>query len=95
MLARAYLSMGQYVEAAAWSEKAIQYPSAPFLPFIDATTALGHLGRIDEARAMLTEVKKRKPDFSVDTVRNTIGRYGLHSGIDRIIDGLRKAGLLE
>jgi len=93
MLARAYLSMGQYVEAAAWSKKAIQYPSAPFLPFIDAATALGHLGRIDEARAMLTEVIKRKPDFSVDTVRNTIGRYGLHSGIDRIIDGLRKAGL--
>ena len=95
MLARAYFNMGRYEEAAVWSEKAVQHPRAPYMPFVDATAVLGHLGRLDEARAMLAEVMKRKPDFSVDTVRNTIGRYGPHSAVDRIIDGLRKAGLPE
>ncbi|MGH6662672.1 MAG: adenylate/guanylate cyclase domain-containing protein [Rhodospirillales bacterium] len=93
MLARAYFNMGRYEEAAVWSGKAVQHPHAPFLPFVDATAVLGHLGRLDEARAMLAEVKKRKPDFSADTIRNTVGRYGPHSNVDRIIDGLRKAGL--
>ncbi len=95
MLARAYFNLGRYEEAAAWCEKAVQQPKAPFMPFVDAAATLGHLGRIDEARAMLAEVKKRRPDFSAHTVTNTIGRLGPHSNADRIIDGLRKAGLEE
>jgi hypothetical protein len=63
------------------------------MAFVLAAATFAHLGRIDEARAMLAEVRKRKPDFSADTVRNPVGRYGPHSGVDRIIDGLRKAGL--
>ena len=42
---------------------------------------------------MLTEVKKRNSGFSADTIGNTTGLYGRHSGADRIIEGLRKAGL--
>jgi hypothetical protein len=63
------------------------------MPFAHAAAALGHLGRIDEARAMLAEARKRKADFSADTIRNTVGLYGRYSGADRIIEGLRKAGL--
>jgi hypothetical protein len=44
---------------------------------------------------MLAEAKTRKPGFSLDTIRSTAGQLGPHSGIDRIVDGLRKAGLLE
>jgi len=93
MLARAYFNLGRYEEAAAGSEIAIRHTKAPFTPFVEAAAALGHLGRLDEARAMLAEAKKRRPDFSAQTVRNTIGRYGPHSGAEQIIDGLRKAGL--
>jgi adenylate cyclase len=95
MLACANFNLGRYEEAATWSEKAIQHPNAPFMPFAHAAAALGHLGRIDEAHNMLSEVRKRKPDFSADTIRNTVGRYGRYSEVDRIIDGLRKAGLPE
>ena len=75
--------------------KATQQPSASFLPFVHSTTALGHLGRIDEARLMLAQGKKRQPDFSTDTVQSTVGMYGQHSGTNQIIDGLRKVGLPE
>ena len=93
MLAHAHLNMGQYEKAMEWSEKAVQQPNAPFMPFVIATAILGHLGRIDEASAMLTEVEKRNSGFSADTIRNTTGLYGRHSGADRIIEGLHKAGL--
>ena len=95
MLACAYFNLGRYEEAASWSEKAIRQPNAPYMPFAHAAAALGHLCRIDEARAMLAEVIKRKPDFTADTVKSTVGAYGRHSGTEQIIDGLRKAGLSE
>ncbi len=93
MLGQAYFNLARYEEAMAWLEKAIHIPGAPYMPFAHAAAALGHLGRLDEARDMLTEVKNRKPDFSADTVRNTVGRYGRYSCVDQVIDGLRKAGL--
>jgi len=95
MLGLAYIDSDKYEEAAASFGKAIQQPNAPFIAFVYAAATLAHLGRIDEARAMLADVRKRKPDFSTDTVRNTIGQYGPHSDIDRIIDDLGKAGLRE
>jgi tetratricopeptide (TPR) repeat protein len=95
MLARAYFNLERDEEAARWFEKATQQSNASFLPFIHAAATLGHLGRIDEARVMLAEGQKRNPVFSADTVKNTVGVYGEYSGADRIIDGLRKAGLSE
>lgn len=93
MMAHAYLIMEANEKAGEWAEKAVQQPNAPFMPFAIASAVLGHLGRIEEARAMLTEAEKRKPGFSAETIRNTTGRYGQHSGVDRIIEGLQKAGL--
>ena len=93
MLGQAYFNLGRYEEAMAWFEKAIYIPRASYMPFAHAASALGHLGRLNEARDMLSEVRKRKPDFSADTVRYTVGRYGRYSCVDQVIDGLRKAGL--
>jgi adenylate cyclase len=93
MLGQAYFIMARYEEALAWLEKAIHIPGAPYMPFAHLTAALGHLGRLDEARDMLAEVKRRKPDFSGDTIRNTVGRYGRQSCVEQVVDGLRKAGL--
>ena len=69
--------------------------STSAMAFAYTASALGHLGRIDEARTMLTEAKARKLEFTIDTIKNTIGQLGPHSGVERIIDGLRKADLLE
>ena len=95
MLGLAYVNLEKYEEAAASFEKAIEQPNAAFMAFAYAASTLGHLGRIDEARAMLAEAETRKPGFSIDTVRSTAGQLGPHSGVDRIVDGLRKAGLLD
>jgi adenylate cyclase len=93
MLGLAYINLEKYEDAAASFEKAIQQPNAAYMVFVHAASTLAHLGRIDEARAMLAEAKTRKPGFSLDTVRSAAGQFGPHSGVARIIDGLRKAGL--
>ena len=93
MLSHAYFNLKEYEKAVEWSQKAVQQANAPFMPFAIAAAILGYLDRIDEAGAMLMEVKKRNANFSADTIRNTIGLYGRHSGADRIIEGLQKAGL--
>ncbi|MFA9418818.1 MAG: tetratricopeptide repeat protein [Gammaproteobacteria bacterium] len=93
MLGLAYLNGAKYEKAVTSFEKAIQQPHAIFMPFAYAAATLGLLGRLDEASNMLAEAKTRKPEFSVDTIRNSIGRFGSHSGVERIIDGLHKVGL--
>ncbi len=65
------------------------------MPFAFAAATLGQLGRIDEARSMLVEAEKRNPKVSINTIRNTVDLLGPNSGMDWIIDGLRKAGLPE
>lgn len=95
LLGRAFFNLGNYDEAAVYFGKAARQPNASFLPFVHSAAALGHLGQIDEAQRMLAEGKNRHPDFSNDTVQNTVGVYGRYSGADQIIDGLRKAGLPE
>jgi tetratricopeptide (TPR) repeat protein len=93
MLGLAYINLEKYREATASFEKAVQQPNAAFMVFVHAASTLAHLGRIDEARALLAEAKTRKPGFSIDTVRSAAGQFGPHSGVAAIIDGLRKAGM--
>ena len=95
MLGLAYIDLQQYKEAAAAFDKATQYPNARFLPFAYAAATLGQVGRIDEARSLLAEAKRRNPVVSIDTVRNTLGRLDPNSVVGWIVDGLRKAGLSE
>ena len=95
MLGLAYINLEKYEDAAASFAKAIQQPNAAYMVFVHAASTLAHLGRIDEARAMLAEAHTRKPGFSLDTVRSAAGQLGPHSGVARIIDGLRRAGLSE
>ena len=94
-LACAYFNMGRDEEALTRLDKANQQLKSSYWSFAVAAAALGHLNRIDEARKMLAEVRKRKADFSANSITSTIGPYGPHSGADRIIEGLRKAGLQE
>jgi adenylate cyclase len=93
MLGRAYFNMEKFEEALERFEKSIQQPNTTYMPFIDAAATLGHLGRIEEARALLARGIKRNPDFSVDNIKSMIDVHGRHPGADRIIDGLNKADL--
>jgi adenylate cyclase len=93
MLGLAHVSLKKYEEAAASFNKAVQQPNAAFMPFTYAAATLGQLGRVDEARSMFAEAKRRNPKVSIDTVGNMLAHLGLKTGEDWIIDGLRKAGL--
>ena len=95
MLGLAYINLQKYKEAAASFDEAIQQPNAAFMPFAFAAATLGQLGRIDEARSMLVGAKRRHPKVSIKTIRNTVDLLGPNSGMDWIIDGLRKVRLPE
>jgi adenylate cyclase len=61
---------------------------------IDLASALGHLGRVDDARRIWHELKEINPRYShVDH----IGRLPFKNSADadKFTDGLRKAGLAE
>ena len=60
---------------------------------LPAGTALGLLGRVQEARASVAELLRMRPDFA-RRGRTIIGHYIKPQDVrDRIAEGCRKAGL--
>ena len=55
-------------------------------------SALGHLGRLDEASAAKKALFRLNPDFYERRVRAQFP-FASHAFEDRIFDGLNKAGL--
>ncbi len=55
----------------------------------------GHLRREAEARALLDEVLKRQPDYSIETNHRESFPSQNDADYERPIDGLRKAGVPE
>jgi hypothetical protein len=54
---------------------------------------LGHLGRVDEGKQNVEKLLELKPDF-VARARILIGNYiKFDDLVEKIMDGLRKAGL--
>jgi TolB-like protein len=91
----AHFSEGRYDAAADWARRSLQWKrtnNTLAYPLLAASYA--HLGRIEEARAMLEEQLRIQPQFSDSMLRafystadpDVLGRY---------IDGLRMAGLPE
>jgi adenylate cyclase len=84
---------GEYENAFAKALK-FNYPELHLDPMMRAA-ALGQLGRGDEARAAVGELLKLVPDFATRG-RLLINRYvKVDDLVDNIIEGLRKAGLVE
>jgi adenylate cyclase len=54
----------------------------------------GHSGRIEEAHRLWREILEINPEFSVSNVRRMLP-YKSHDVLDRLTEGLRKAGLPE
>lgn len=105
--ADSYLFMRQYEEAVIWARRALRQPLFQWSRYAVLLSALGHLGRFDEAKKVLDEVQTQRPDFSLELVRST------HLYTDQVklefvsepqmfvdqndfahyLDGLRKAGV--
>jgi adenylate cyclase len=68
-------------------------------PRTDVSRALlaasyGHLGRLDEARAEWREALRVNPDYSLEYRRKVLP-YKNPADFERVVDGLRKAGLVD
>ncbi len=93
MRAWALLVMGRDEEAAKSAQTAVQRPNAQHWAYATLSATLGHLGRLQEARAAVDELLKRKPDFSTDFVRKFVYYNKNPDHLERYIEGLKRAGL--
>ena len=97
LLVRAFAHhlMGQYEEALEWASKALRQPNAGHWANAHVAAALGHLGRIDEAKAAVGELLRRNPEFSCSFVRKYRFYVKSSADVENYLMGLRKAGLPE
>jgi adenylate cyclase len=93
-LGTAYLVAGNYETAAAILKERIAITPTTDLSRALLASALGHLGRFDEARQIWRELKEINPRYSY---ANHFGRLPFRdpADADRFTEGLRKAGLAE
>jgi len=92
--ARALTGLEQYEEAEHWARKAVRQPSATFWCDLALVSALGYLGREDEARLAIQELYRKKPGYSLE--QYTRDDFVLAPAAHQlVIEGLRKAGLPE
>ena len=87
-----YLLAGKYETAAVlFRQRIAAMPETDFTRAMLAS-ALGHLGEIDEAHRIWDELMKINPKYSF---HEHFGRQAYRpEDVERIADGLRKAGLL-
>jgi TolB-like protein/Tfp pilus assembly protein PilF len=85
----------RYEEAAEMAKSAIRLSNGRIaLAFGNAISALGHLGRIEEAQALIERLKELHPNFGFDTFRQAV-HYTNPDDQEHHLDGFRKAGLPE
>ena len=82
--AQAHLYLRNHDEAVIWARRALQLPNFQWSRHVMLISALGHLGKIDEARPVLEELLVQ---FALDFSPWTDDDHFSH-----LIDGLHKAG---
>jgi len=90
--AEAYLFMGNYERAAEWGSRAIHEDRTWYYNHLAFVSALGHLGRLDEAQRACADLLTVKDDISVSSVRRRLPFMDA-SDMETMLDGLRKAEL--
>jgi adenylate cyclase len=93
-LGTAYFVAGNYETAAAVFKERIAMTPNTDLSRAFLASALGHLGRLQEAHEIWRELKEINPRYSY---LDHIGRLPFRNSTDadKFTDGLRKAGLAE
>jgi adenylate cyclase len=92
LLGLAYLVAGRYEEALAPLKKVLTLNPNFYLSRINLAICYAELGRLEEARAEAAEVLRLNPNFSLERARQNLA-FKDPADIERILDGLRKAGL--
>ena len=96
-LAQAFLAMKDYEKAVENAEEAFRCPIQPHWPGKSyLVSALGHLGRQDEARQAIEELQGLVPGITINWVRSQDLPISMGQGCtEDYLDGLHKAGLPE
>ena len=92
----ARILLGDYESAVDDSRRAIRHPEAAFWPHAHLASALGHLGKHDEAKNALERLLEINPDFTPDAAlaaHSPLNPDTLRPVFKTWIDGLQKAGL--
>lgn len=93
-MADAHLFMRDYEGAVNWARKALQQPHFQWSRYAVLISALGHLGRLAEAEHYLQELSAKRPDFSIEFVRET-HLFSDPEETEFYLEGLRKANVPE
>jgi len=93
--AHAHFHAGRYDQASSWAEMVLQEnpDSLPSLRIAAASYALS--GRTTDASKICTRLRQVDPALRISNLRDRLGPYRRPENIARLIDGLRKAGVLE
>ena len=92
--AGALVMLNRFEDAVDWARRSLRHPqgNSNFWTYAQLASALGHLGRLDEAHEVLGELLRLRPDFSPDLAGRLLAWSDAES-IDHYFAGLRKAGL--
>jgi adenylate cyclase len=93
-LSFAHLLQERFEDAALWARRALSH-KPNYLPLLRSlAAALAHLGRIEEARAVIARLRALVPDETITSFAAwTPFRFSGH--LPLILEGLRRAGLPE
>jgi tetratricopeptide (TPR) repeat protein len=88
----ALMILEHYAEAVQWARIAVRQSNAPFRVHAVLAAALGHAGRTDDAKHVVGELLRLRPDYSRVLVER-IAPFKRREDLEHFILGLRKAGL--
>ena len=91
-LANNYRLSGRLEEAIACYRESLKRESGYLAPYVNLVSALGELGRSEEAKEAIGKIYELAPNFSVSSYVEGLS-YRNATDRDRIKDGLLKAGL--
>jgi len=89
-----YRMSGRLDEAVACYRESIKREAGYLAPYVNLASALGELGRLDEAREAARDVLGQEPEFSIKAYTGGLA-YRDPADSERIAEGLRKSGLPE
>ena len=90
----ALILLGRYDEALDWARKAQRQPSTSLWAFMPEVSALGLMGRTEEARAALERVRRLKPDVTC-TFATQVLPFSQSADREHFLRGLLEAGVPE
>ncbi len=89
----AHLFGGEFEDAVSWARKAVQVPNSQYWAKAHLVAALGHIGDQDQTQSAVDDLRRTKPEFSLDFARERLFYLKRSDQIETYIEGLRKAGI--